>query len=182
MKGSSIRVCFPPVLLYTNYHGANHQTVIDYTKEDPMKAIPRGSVDFILDTTGQAMQFLSLMVATTSSIVSISTVPSGRQLQDSPAFRRPEKPQIPWLLYTLLNGMDALSRWRASRWGVEYQYIFLDSNGKDLRDLTECVEKGQLRPVVGARADLKDIEGVRKVAGLVYAGKGGTGKVVIDVR
>ena len=147
-----------------------------------MTAIPRGSVDFILDTTGQAMQFLSLMTPSTSSIVSISTLPSGQQLQDSPALRRPEKPKMPWIPYTLLNVLDGVSRWRARRWGVEYQYMFLDSNGKDLRELTGYVEEGKLRPVVGTRADLKDLEGVKKVAGMVYAGKGGIGKAVIDVR
>lgn len=147
-----------------------------------MTAIPRGSVDFMLDTTGQAMPFLSLMVPGTSSIVSISTVPSGRQLQDSPAMRRPGKPQMPWLPYLLLNSLDGVSRWRARRWGVEYQYMFLDSNGKDLRELTGYVEQGKLKPVVGTRVDLKDLEGVKKVAGMVYEGKGGIGKAVINVR
>lgn len=128
------------------------------------------------------MQFLSLMVPTTSSIVSISTLPSGTQLQASPAMRRPEKPQMPWLPYTFLNIMDWVARWRARRWGVEYQYMFLDSNGKDLAELTGFVERGLLKPVVGTRAELKDIEAVRKVAGMVYAGKGGLGKAVIDVR
>lgn len=58
--------------------------VIDYTKDDPAAIIPRGSIDFILDTTGEAMKHLSLMVPSTSTIVSISTLPSGTQLQQSP--------------------------------------------------------------------------------------------------
>ncbi|RMZ92629.1 hypothetical protein DV736_g132, partial [Chaetothyriales sp. CBS 134916] len=70
--------------------------VIDYTKESPTTAIPRGSVDFLLDTTGESMQFLSLMVPSTSSIVSISTLPSGTQLQKSPLMQRPDMPQLPW--------------------------------------------------------------------------------------
>lgn len=147
-----------------------------------MTAIPRGSVDFILDTTSQAMAFLSLMVPGTSSIVSVSTVPSGRQMQDAPIMRRPGNPQVPWLPYLFLNLLDGVSRWRARRWGVEYQYMFLDTKGKDLRELAGYVEQGKLKPVVGTRADLKDLEGVKKVAGMVYAGKGGIGKTVIKVR
>ncbi|RMZ82878.1 hypothetical protein DV737_g1875, partial [Chaetothyriales sp. CBS 132003] len=75
--------------------------IIDYTKESATASIPRASVDFLLDTTGQSMQFLSLMVPSTSSIVSISTLPSGTQLQESPLMQRPDKPPMPWWAYTV---------------------------------------------------------------------------------
>lgn len=89
---------------------------------------------------------------------------------------------MPWLGYLGLNLFDAVCRLRARRWGVEYQYMFLEPNGKDLSEITGFVEEELLKPVIGSRADMKDIESVRNIAGLVYAGKGGLGKAVIEVR
>ncbi len=136
----------------------------------------------MLDTTGEAMKFLSLMAPSTGTIVSISTLPSGTQLQESALMHRPEKPQMPWIAYYGLNLLDAVSKFRARRWGVDYQYIFLESSGEDLRQIASYVDEGLLKPVVGFRAELKKIENVRKIAGMVYAGKGGLGKAIIAVR
>ena len=78
--------------------------------------------------------------------------------------------------------LDAVRKLRATRWSVEYEYMFLEPNGKDLEVLSGYVGKGLLRPVVGTRVELKDIEMVRVVANMVYTGKGGLGKAVIEVR
>ena len=156
--------------------------VIDYTKTDPMTIIPRGSVDFVLDTTGEAMKFLSLMVPGTSTIVSISTLPSGTQLLESSVMWRKSNPKMPWFIYYTLNILDGVSKFRARRWSVDYQYMFMVPDAKDLEMMAGYIEKGLLRPVIGSTADLKDIEGVKKLAGLAYAGKGGLGKAVIKVR
>lgn len=146
-----------------------------------MAIIPRGSVDFILDTTGQAMQFLSLMTPSTSTIISISTLPSGTQLQQAPIMDRPDKPQIPFNMRLVLNALDSIKQLRAWRWSVHYEYLFLESNGKDLASLTKFVEEGKLVPVVGSRVDLRDIEKVREACSIVYKGKGGIGKTVINI-
>lgn len=146
-----------------------------------MAIIPRGSVDFILDTTGQAMQFLSLMTPSTSTIISISTLPSGTQLQQAPIMDRPDKPQIPFIMRLVLNALDSIKQLRAWRWSVHYEYLFLESNGKDLASLTKFVEEGKLVPVVGSRVDLRDIEKVREACSIVYKGKGGIGKTVINI-
>ena len=159
----------------------NPPSVIDYTKNDPTKVIAAGSVDFILDTTGQAMQFLSLMVPSTSLIISISTQPSGAQLQESSMMRRPDNPQLPWFARIALNLADAVRKARARRWSVEYSYLFLDSNAADLEALTKYVEEGKLVPVVGSRVDMRNIEKVREACMSTYNGKGGLGKTVIEV-
>jgi hypothetical protein len=147
-----------------------------------LKVIPRGSIDFVLDTTGEALKFLHLMQPSTSTIVSISTTPSGKQLQESSVMSRPDKPQLPWIPYLALNLMDSINRLRAWRWGVDYQYMFLVPNGKDLTRLATYVEEVSLMPVVGSRAALNDIDSVKRIAGLVHSGKGGLGKAVIEVR
>jgi hypothetical protein len=129
------------------------------------------------------MKFLSLMVPSTSGIVSVSTLPSGQQLQDAPVMQNPRNPgRVPWLAKIAMNASDAVNRSRAWRWGAEYQYIFLDSNGEDLEHVSAYVEKGLLKPVVGSRARLDDIDSVRELAGLAFKGKGGLGKAIITVR
>lgn len=155
--------------------------MIDYTKKDPVNVIPRGSIDFILDTTGQAMSFLCLMVPSTSLIISISTQPSGTQLQQSSVMRRRDNPRIPLLAHTFLNFLDLVRKTRARRWGVEYEYLFLDTNGKDLETLSECVAKGQLVPIVGSVVDFQDIVQVREACAAVFSGKGSVGKTVIEI-
>ena len=146
-----------------------------------MKVIPQGSVDFIFDTTGEAMRFLSLMTPSTSFIASIATTPSGNTLQKSSILRRPNNPQVPWFARMLLNATDAIRRARASRWHVEYEYLFLQPNGVDLDVVTKAVEERKLVPVVGSRVSLHDIDKVREACGVVYKGKGGIGKTVIEV-
>ncbi|UPK96288.1 hypothetical protein LCI18_007223 [Fusarium solani-melongenae] len=155
--------------------------VIDYTKHDPTEIIPQGSVDFLFDTTGQAMQFLSLMVPSTSMIVSISTKPSAATLQESSVMQRPDNPRIPLFGRMYLDAGDTLRKLRARRWGVTYMYWFLDPNAEDLDTLTGYVEEGKLLPVVGARVDMRDIKKVREACQLTYDGTGGPGKTVFEV-
>lgn len=95
--------------------------------------------------------------------------------------RRADKPQIPRIILLSLNAADAFRRLRAWRWGVKYQYLFLEPNAQDLEALSEYVAAGKLVPVVGTRVPLTEIEKVREACGMVYHGKGGIGKVVIEV-
>lgn len=70
---------------------------------------------------------------------------------------------------------------RAWRWGVEYEYFFLEPNGGDLDRLAGWVEQGKVRAVVGRVVDFRDVEGVREACEEVYSGRGGIGKAVIEV-
>ncbi|KAJ5625167.1 hypothetical protein N7510_001476 [Penicillium lagena] len=155
--------------------------IIDYTKSDPQTVIPRGSVDFILDTVGVAMPYLSLLRPGSGKVVSISTLPSGDQMQSSSVMRVPGSPGLPRPIRFVLNALDSIRRYRARRWKVGYEYMFLEPNWQDLEILGQAVEQGQLRSVVGTEARLADIEAVRMAAQMVYSGKGGVGKAVIIV-
>lgn len=155
--------------------------VIDYTKHDPRDVIPARSVDFLFDTTGQAMQFLPLMVPSTGSVVSISTTPSAATLQASSVMRRPDNPRIPLVGRAFLDAADALRRLRAWRWGVTYMYWFLEPNKEDLETLAGYVEEGKLVPVVGTRVDMRDINKVREACEVIHKGKGGLGKTVFEI-
>jgi hypothetical protein len=127
------------------------------------------------------MQFLSLVVPHTGSIVSISTTPSAATLQNSSVLQRPGSPQIPLVARLFLDLMDGIRKLRAYRWSVAYSYLFLNPNGKDLDFLRDCVEEGKLVPVVGMRVDFRDIDKVRGACQLTYQGKGGIGKTVFEI-
>ncbi|KAI2081174.1 hypothetical protein LOZ36_006269 [Ophidiomyces ophidiicola] len=155
--------------------------IIDYTKVEPRMVIEHGTVDFLFDTVGQSMEYLCLMRLNSGRIVSIATVPSGEQLQNSSLMRQPHLPSIPAPLRMGLNVMDSVRKFRARRYGVDYSYMFLESSGADLDELRKYVEEGKLKTVVGTIADLRDVDAVRKACQIVYSGKGGLGKVVIRV-
>lgn len=121
------------------------------------------------------------MVPSTSIIVSVSSLPAGKTLQASNVMQRPDNPRVPFLFRIFLDIADAIRRFRAWRWGVEYEYFFLRPNREDLDELREWVENGKVRCVIGGRAGLRDSQGLRDMCSRVYSGKGGVGKMVIDV-
>ncbi|OQE09613.1 hypothetical protein PENVUL_c006G06670 [Penicillium vulpinum] len=155
--------------------------LIDYTKSDPREVIEFGSVDFLFDTVGSAMEYLCLMKPQSGSIISVSTLPSGNQLQNSSIMDLPHKPSIPIAFRMALNAFDCVRKLRARRYGVEYSYMFLGSSGRALDELRNYVEEHRLRTVVGKTVELSDIEAVRSACQIVYSGKGGLGKVVVKV-
>ncbi|KAJ5520455.1 hypothetical protein N7463_000908 [Penicillium fimorum] len=155
--------------------------IIDYTKSDPRKIIQPGSVDFLFDTVGSAMEYLCLIKPKSGCILSVATMPSGNQLQESSMMDLPDRPRIPIALRMVLNAFDCVRKLRAWRYGVEYSYMFLESSGQDLDELRRYVEEHRLRTVVGHTVELSDLEAVRAACQIVYSGKGGFGKVVVKV-
>lgn len=124
------------------------------------------------------MQFLSLMVPKTGTIISISTQPSATDLQQSSFFKRPDKPQIPLLPRLFLDGLDAVAKFRARRYGVIYSYMFLECSAADLDVLSSYVEAKKIKPVIGSSVTFRDLQKVKDACTQAYEGKGGTGKTV----
>ncbi|KAJ5232578.1 hypothetical protein N7468_005534 [Penicillium chermesinum] len=156
--------------------------IIDYQKSDPKSVIPSQSVDFIFDTMGSAMDYLTLM-RPSGAIISIAILPSGDGLQNSGLMRRSpdkeDKAPVPFPIRMVLNAMDRIRVFRASRYGVNYASIFLEPNATDLDSIRGWVEEGNLKSIIGKKADFKDINAVRDACTEVYNGKGGLGKSVI---
>jgi NADPH:quinone reductase-like Zn-dependent oxidoreductase len=150
---------------------------VDYTKgkKSVIETIGKQSVDFFYDPVGQALPFVSLMKPKDSLILSISTLPSGKQMKVA-------APNMKWYLAYILNLADWFLRtYITTWWGVGYAWFDLVPNGKDLKILAGMVDRGELRPVVGEVVKLSDLEGVRRVCGMVLDGKGGVGKFVVEV-
>src|SRR5947209_707838 len=104
----------------------------------------------------------------TGTIISISMTPSGNLLQE-------KAPQTPSLIRIGLNLVHFFNQWRASRYGVTYDYIFMTPGAADLRQLGGWVEEGKIKPVVGSIVSFDDIKSIRDACNKVYEGKGGIG-------
>jgi NADPH:quinone reductase-like Zn-dependent oxidoreductase len=147
--------------------------IVDYTKEDVVKTVAKGSVDYMFDTMGHTLSVLPIMKSG-GVIVSIGTVPSGDQMAKG-------MPEMPYFFRMMLNLVDWYYRWRSGRAGVKYSYIFMSPDAKGLNDIAMWVQEGNIKPVVGRTAKFSDIDAVRKGCQEVYDGKGGIGKFVIEM-
>lgn len=147
--------------------------IVDYTKEDVVHCIGKGTVDYMFDTMGQTMSVLSIMKKD-SVIVSIGTVPSGDAMAKN-------MPDIPFAVRSMLNLVDWFFRWWTGRAGVNYSYLFMAPDGQGLEDLGQWVQEGKINPVVGRTAKLSDVDTVRKGCQEILDGKGGIGKFVIEI-
>lgn len=147
--------------------------VIDYTKEDATRAVAAGSVDFMFDTMGQGLKSLHLMKKG-GIIVSVSGIPFGSDLKKA-------MPEMPVWIRLLLDAVGAVISFRAGRYQVKYRPFFLTPSAEDLERLGGWIDEGRLRPVVGSVVSLDNLDAMRKGCETILAGKGGTGKCVIEV-
>lgn len=127
----------------------------------------------------QAAQFLPLMKPETSSIVSISGIPSGKQA-NSVMVKEGGEP-VPKMARMVLEGIFAYHCWRATRARTNYGYMFVNPNGNDLTTLAGLIRTGSLRPVVGSVVSFNNIEAVQAACKIVLSGKGGLGKAVMEL-
>lgn len=147
--------------------------IIDYTKEDPAKVIPKGSVDFMFDTMAQTVAMLNVMKKG-SMIVSVSGVPFGPDL-------RRRTSDLPMLVGWLLNAIGSITQFRAWRYGTTYSYLFMHPSASDLSRLSQWISEGKLKPVVGRIAKFDNLQELKDGCQEVYSGKGSVGKFVIEV-
>jgi len=146
--------------------------IIDYTKQDVITEVLKDSpVDFLLDTAMLSMTYLPLMKSGSSVILSLKGKSGDTLAKDWP--------QLPWLVKVLMNGVDALTKWRAARWGVRYEHAHTQFTPEDVKRIEQWVVEGKLRAVVGESAQMGDLEAVRRMFDVVATGKGAVGKYVV---
>lgn len=146
---------------------------VDYKTEDILQKIPHGSVDYLYECQPVASQYLPLLKRG-GVVVSIAGTPSGTDMAT-------QMPNTPYLVKLGLNGVDALTRWKFGRSGVSYKYIFMEPTHEMMKVLQEDCEKGWIKPLVGRKARLDDLESVKEACQEVYDGKGGLGKFVCEI-
>jgi NADPH:quinone reductase-like Zn-dependent oxidoreductase len=153
--------------------GEGEVVYIDYTKENVNSAIGAKTVDFMFDTMAGAIDSLPVM-RNGGSTISISKTPSGDELK-----RKVGSP--PWAIVAVLNLLDQLQKWRAGRYGVNYNYFWMSPDAKGLEDLGRWVGEGNFKPLVGRTAKLEDEEAVKTGYEEIYKAKGGVGKFVVEI-
>jgi NADPH:quinone reductase-like Zn-dependent oxidoreductase len=149
--------------------------VVDYTlgPAHVIEAIGKGTVDMVLDTAFMAMSYLPLLKPGTGMLLTI-TGKSGKILKG-------DWPEIGWWLVVAVDMLDWWYRWRAGRWNVKYDNVFVKANGADLETLVGWLVEGKVKPVIGKVVGWEDLEGVRALCQLIYDRKGGVGKYVMDL-
>jgi NADPH:quinone reductase-like Zn-dependent oxidoreductase len=150
--------------------------IIDYTKQDVLKEIPDGSIDFFYNTQWQMTSHIPVVNPETGIIISIASIPAKRTMQ------RVLGSAMPFWLGWILDLAQLWYSWKL--WGTKVQYEFVSGNPSDRTDLDtleELVKEGKIKAVVGKVVDLDDINGVRQGCNEVFTGKGGVGKLVIQI-
>ncbi|WP_068477059.1 NADP-dependent oxidoreductase [Pseudoclavibacter helvolus] len=144
--------------------GADH--LIDYRSEDFEQRL--AGYDFVLDSLGGENLEKSLRILRPGGIaVGISGPPT-------PEFAR--SAGLNPVLRLAIAGLSGKVRKQAKRLGVNYRFLFMRASGEQLREISELVDGGALRPVVGRI--LQFAEAVQALESLKAGGI--RGKVVIS--
>ncbi|CZR50309.1 uncharacterized protein PAC_00181 [Phialocephala subalpina] len=152
--------------------------IVDYTKgqNDVVEKIGKETVDFLFDTVGQGMGVIEVMKK--GGLILNTKGKSSTTL-------RAEVVNPPFWICWLVDLHLAVQRWRAGRYGVEYDHThtqFGDRFGDAFRG---WVEEGKLRPIVGRLVEFekgKEEEGLQEVKAVLEMagkGKGAVGKMVV---
>jgi len=110
-------------------------TVIDYTKHDPLPT----DLDAVFDTLGAESELASLAAVKRGGVVvGVGGMPDGAfAKQWLPAFARPAI----WL-------MTGKRRRAAARAGAKFIYLFMRPDGGELAELASWIDAGKLRPIL----------------------------------
>ncbi|TVY21678.1 2-methylene-furan-3-one reductase [Lachnellula arida] len=148
--------------------------MIDYTKVNPAKTIPQNSIDVLIDSIGATFSSLALLKKGGMVVACAGPPCSGRDLKNIST-------DVPFLVEKILNLVNAVVRWWVGRYQVRFDTVLMKSNGGALERIKMWVEEGRLRPVVGTVLKFVDLEGIKGEGERIMMGKGGVGKVVIDI-
>ncbi|KAE8445065.1 hypothetical protein EG329_013779 [Mollisiaceae sp. DMI_Dod_QoI] len=147
---------------------------IDYTKDNPVGKIPHKSIDVMIDSIGAAMSSLPLLKRDGTIVACAGTPPSGSNLKNV-SF------EVPFLIVKILDFVEAITKWRVGRYGVNFDSVLMKVNGSELEKIKTWVEEGKIKPVVGKVLKFADLNRIKEECTRIMTGKGGVGKVVIQI-
>ncbi|WP_333738706.1 NADP-dependent oxidoreductase [Streptomyces sp. IBSBF 2806] len=142
--------------------------VVDYTKEDFSKVL--SGYDLVLDSVGGANLEKSLTVLKPGGLA-VSVV-------GPPDAGFAEQLGAPSFMGLIMNALSRKVRKRAKSLGVRYQFLFMQANGSQLRQLAALYDSGKLRPVIDRTFPFD-----RTLEAMAYVEQGRTkaGKVVVSM-
>ncbi len=81
----------------------------------------------------------------------------------------------------ILDFVEAITKWRVGRYGVNFDSVLMKVNGSELEKIKTWVEEGKIKPVVGKVLKFADLNRIKEECTRIMTGKGGVGKVVIQI-
>lgn len=154
----------------TNGDGINAERVlqlgadqfIDYKTQDYTTIL--SDIDYVLDTLGgQETEKQMSIMAKNGHLVSLRALPNG-------AFaKRMKLPKWKQCLFHLAGKkFDKM----AAKYGVNYDFIFVESNGAQLQEVADILEKGQIKPSIDTVFAFEDVNlALEKIASQKSKGK-----------
>ncbi len=128
---------------------------IDYKSQDYVDIL--SDVDYVLDTLGgKETEKQMKILKKGGSLVSLRAMPNGSFA------KRMHLPFYKQLLFTLAgHSCDAM----AKRYGVHYDFIFVESNGKQLQEVADIFEKLEIKPSIDTVYPFEEVnDALQKVA------------------
>ena len=147
--------------------------VIDYTTQDVVSEIGKGTVDFFFDTVGVAMPYIEVLKPNTGFLLTILGK-SGQTLAK-------DWPETPWWLVKVLDILDGVQKWRAWRWGVRYDHVFTQFTDATSEKVAEWVKEGKLKAIIGKTAEMYDLKAAKDMLDAAGSAKGAIGKSVVKL-
>ncbi|OOG46671.1 NADP-dependent oxidoreductase [Rhodanobacter sp. C01] len=142
--------------------------VIDYRKDDVERVLQ--SHDVVLHSQDAAALEKSLRVLKPGgTLISISGPPD-------PAFAKEIK--APWFVRLIVRLLSSGVRKKASRRDLKYLFLFMQANGYQLREITQLIEAGAIRPVIDR---VFPFESTNEALAYVETGRA-KGKVVVKIK
>ncbi|KAM7199712.1 GroES (chaperonin 10)-like protein [Naviculisporaceae sp. PSN 640] len=151
--------------------------LIDYTTEDIVDSVGRGTVDYVFNTQWDLVGTFPLAKRDTGAVVSIASVPSAATIRNmfGPS-------GLGWLTPVVALFSHLVYLWYG--WnlrGTNVLQDFVSGNpGKreDAERTREWIAEGKLKPVMTV-VDIDHVEAVRSACEKVATGKGGLGLLVL---
>lgn len=142
--------------------------LIDYKKQDFKNLLKE--YDLVLNSQDNDTLKKSLRVLKQGGkLISISGPPT-------PDFAK--SIDVPWYIKMILALISSGIRRKAERLGVQYSFLFMKANGKQLSEITKLIESGVIKPVVD-----KTFEFDKTNEALDYVESGrAKGKVVVRIK
>lgn len=109
---------------------------IDYTKENYVDLL--SNIDYVMDTLGPREFDNELKIIKTGGrLLSLKTGPNRRFAEDH---------HLPWWKQKLFSAVGAKYDKKAKKKNVEYRFIFVRSDGAQLKEITKIIEENNIVP------------------------------------
>ncbi|KAK0710611.1 chaperonin 10-like protein [Lasiosphaeris hirsuta] len=150
--------------------------VVDYTTEDVVDAVGRGSVDLVLNSQRDMVGTFPLANPETGAVVSIASVPSAATIRK--VMGTLNAPLL-WLIVSLVNVVHCWYAWKLRGTNVKQDFVSGNMGDREaLERAGEWIAAGKIKAVMTV-VDINDIEAVKEKCEMVATGKGGLGTLVL---